>query len=242
MPSLVAKRFRQAERVLLFVGLALIATWAGFRVYSIVSARTAIERFEAREKTPPTDSDEGAQPLRSNLPVDFHLWSPKRVTAYQESLSQKLDSPIAILRIPKIELEVPVFNGTDDLTLDRGVGRISGTAQIGVPGNLGIAGHRDGFFRGLQSIGTGDRIELVRPGHTDDYGVSEIRIVTPDDVSVLNRTTTPTLTLVTCFPFYVVGHAPKRYIVTAVMENAQQSQGAISARNNITKGEQGNVK
>jgi sortase A len=154
--------------------------------------------------------------LRS--PVDFRLWSAKRISAYEDSLTKKTDAPLAVLRIPNISLEVPVFNDTDDLTLNRGVGRILGTAQVGEPGNLGIAGHRDGFFRGLQSISPGDVVELLRPRQTDTYTVSEIRIVTPEDVSVLNATAVPTLTLVTCFPFYFIGHAPRRYIVTAHLQ------------------------
>jgi sortase A len=145
------------------------------------------------------------------------LWSPKRIAAYEDSLTKKSDLPLAILRIPRINLEVPVFNDTDDLTLNRGVGRILGTARVGESGNLGIAGHRDGFFRGLQSVSTGDVVELVQPRRADQYVVSEIRIVTPDDVSVLHPAAQPTLTLVTCFPFYFVGHAPKRYIVTALL-------------------------
>jgi len=173
---------------------------------------------------------EGDGSLANSAP-DFTLWNPKRVVAYRDSLSTKTDLPLAILRIPKIGLEVPVFNDTDDLTLNRGVGRILGTAQIGRPGNFGIAGHRDGFFRGLQGIAPGDVLELVRPQHSDRYAVSQIRIVTPEDTSVLNPTAVPTLTLVTCFPFYFVGHAPKRYIVTAQLDPAHESY--IPAREDI---------
>jgi len=136
--------------------------------------------------------------------------------------------PLAILRIRKISLEVPVFNDTDDLTLDRGVGRILGTAQIGQPGNLGIAGHRDGFFRGLKDIELGDTIELQLPGGTDRYAVSQIQIVAPEDTYVLRGQTEPTLTLVTCYPFYYVGNAPKRYVVTASLENFNERNPTAS--------------
>jgi sortase A len=157
------------------------------------------------------------------MPVDFRLWSAKRISAYEDSVTRKTDAPLGILRIPKIKLEVSVFNDTDDLTLNRGVGRILSTAQAGASGNLGIAGHRDGFFRGLQYLAPGDVVELVRPRHSDRYTVSQIRIVTPEDVSVLDPTAVPTLTLVTCFPFYFVGHAPKRYIVTALLESSHET-------------------
>jgi sortase A len=154
--------------------------------------------------------------------VDVQLWSPKRLAAYEDSLTRKTDVPLAILRIPKINLKVPVFNDTDDFTLNRGVGRIRGTAQIGQIGNLGVAGHRDGFFRGLKDIGPGDILELNLLGKTEQYVVSRIQIVKPEDTSVLQPTSIQTLTLVTCFPFYYVGSAPDRYIVTASIQNSGQ--------------------
>lgn len=213
-------RFRQAERVLFVTGVVLLAIWAGARMHRLIGSRAGIARFEAEARaartslpSPQIDPDLGSQ-------VDFRLWSVKRMSAYEDSLLQKTDAPLAVLRISKIDLEVPVFNGTDDLTLNRGVGRILGTAQVGQTGNVGIAGHRDGFFRGLQNIGQGDVIELVEPAHTDRYIVAQIRIVTPEDTSVLDATSVPTLTLVTCFPFYFIGHAPKRYIVTATLDGA----------------------
>jgi sortase A len=214
---------QRIERVLLATGLSLLAVWGAARFHGAVSSKTAIAQFEAAEADHLTNrTSPSLDPAMSRL-VDFRLWSPKRVAAYKDSLSKKSDLPLAILRIPKIDLEVPVFNDTDDLTLDRGVGRILGTARVGEPGNLGIAGHRDGFFRGLQSITEGDVVEVVQPRGIDRYVVDEIRIVTPDDTSVLNPKGVPAVTLVTCFPFYFVGHAPKRYIVTALLESARES-------------------
>jgi sortase A len=221
-------RFQRIELVLLAAGLSLLAVWGAARFHGAVSSKTAIAQFEAAE---PEDLANHA--LSSN--VDFSLWSPKRIAAYQDSLARKSDLPLAILRIPKINLEVPVFNDTDDLTLNRGVGRILGTARVGEPGNLGIAGHRDGFFRGLQSIGEGDVVELVQQRRTVRYVVHEIRIVTPEDTSVLNPKEVPAVTLVTCFPFYFVGHAPKRYIVTALLESARES-GFGADKDTISRG------
>jgi sortase A len=213
---------RKAEQVMFVIGLALLAVYVVARFHSSVSSKAAIAEFEAEEAASAADGTSPLlDPLGSN--VDFRLWSVKRIAAYKDSLAKKKDAPLAILRIPKISLEVPVFNGTDDLTLNRGVGRILGTAQVGQPGNLGIAGHRDGFFRGLQSIVTGDVVELDRPGLREQYTVSQIRIVRPEDTYVLKPTPGPTLTLVTCFPFYFVGSAPKRYVVSALLESARQS-------------------
>ena len=128
-----------------------------------------------------------------------------------------------------MRLEVPVFDGTDDLTLNRGAGRIIGTARLGEPGNTGIAGHRDGFFRGLKDIAAGDKLDLVTLGRTERYTVTAIQITTPEDVSVLGPTDTPSLTLVTCYPFYFVGSAPQRFIVRATISPASKSGSSIAS-------------
>lgn len=215
-----AMRFRRIEFALLVLGVALLGVWAGARVHSFLGYRAGIARFAANVGSAPANTPSSLIDPDLGSQVNFRLWSVKRISAYEESLLQKTDPPLAVLRIPKIDLEVPVFNNTDDLTLNRGVGRILGTAQLGGAGNLGIAGHRDGFFRGLQNIALGDVLELAEPSGTRRYVVSQIRIVTPEDTSVLDATSVPTLTLVTCFPFYFVGHAPKRYIVTATLDGA----------------------
>jgi sortase A len=217
-----AMNIRRAERILLAVGLTLLALWGAARLHRSLASRAAIARFQETEArlrldnmSPSTDPILGGK-------VDFRLWTTKRIAAYEASLAQKKDKPLAILRIPKIRLEVPVFDDTDELTLNRGVGRIRGTNQIGHVGNVGIAGHRDGFFRGLKDIVPGDILELDLGKRTERYVVKQIQIVQPEDTSVLSRTSTPTLTLVTCFPFYYLGSAPQRYIVTAVIQDSGQ--------------------
>jgi sortase A len=91
----------------------------------------------------------------------------------------------------------------------------------GEEGNIGIAGHRDGFFRVLKDVGQGDAIELQGPIRTDTYVVDRIVIVSTDDVSVLQRRSRPSLTLVTCYPFYFIGSAPRRYIIQASLSNSE---------------------
>jgi sortase A len=152
---------------------------------------------------------------------DYALWSPKRVEDYEASLAASFDAPQALLRIPALDLEVLVLDGIDELTLNRGVGRIPGTEYPGGLGNIGIAGHRDGFFRGLKDIKSGDKIELVTWRQKMSYNVTSIDIVEKDDLHVLAPTNDATVTLVTCYPFYYVGHAPRRYIVKATLEDAE---------------------
>ena len=148
--------------------------------------------------------------------VDLTLWSQARIKAWQSTRHLTSPTPLAILRIPRIRLEVAVLEGTDDVTLDRGAGHIEETAVPGDDGNVGIAGHRDGFFRGLMNIAPGDAIELETLHGTESYRIERTWIVDPDDVSVLDPTPERSLTLVTCYPFYFVGPAPQRYIVRAV--------------------------
>jgi sortase A len=203
----------------MLAGLMLLSFWTAAQLHGVFGSRMAILRFRAAQVT---KYRVNAFPLKDPTTggiVDFSLWSPKRISAYRDSLVRERAVPGAILRIARINLEVPVFDGTDDLTLNRGVGRISGTAQFGESGNLGIAGHRDGFFRGLRNVRTGDVVELDYPGATSRYVVSQIDIVMPEDTQVLSATRTPSVTLVTCFPFYFVGSAPKRFVVRAILED-----------------------
>ena len=144
------------------------------------------------------------------------LWSPGRVKAYKAVLQGDAPPTLAVLHIPRLKLEVPVYDGTSDAVLDLGAGRIEETALPGTPGNVGIAAHRDGFFRVLKDVKEGDALVLETPVSTEQYRVEWIRITTPDDVSVIDPTPGPAVTLVGCYPFYHAGPSPKRFIVRAV--------------------------
>jgi sortase A len=129
-------------------------------------------------------------------------------------------SVIGRLEIPRLQLAVMVREGADEGTLSRAVGHIPGTALPGNIGNVGLAGHRDTFFRALRNIRADDTIELQTTAGTYRYLVKSTKIVTPRDVSVLEASGGETLTLVTCYPFYYVGSAPKRFIVHATQVGA----------------------
>jgi len=203
---------RNIERLLLVLGLLILGIYLGARAHRAVFSRTALWTFKSEQLS---SADQSRTLVITAARPDFTLWSPKRIKDYENSLAAHFEPAIGILRIPKIHVEVPVLEGTDDLSLNRGVGRIAGTASPGEEGNVGIAGHRDGFFRGLKDVAPGDRIEMVTLRRTDTYVVDHVVIVDPDDTSVLQSRPHPSLTLVTCYPFYFVGSAPKRYIVQA---------------------------
>jgi sortase A len=219
------KSLRYVQYVALVIGLALLLFWGAAQVHRAMSKRSDLQRFEQarreyaeRPTTPTGVSPEPTRALPTELPIDSSLWSAARVEGYEESLEHDFGLPLAVLRIPKIDLEVPVLAGTDELTLNRAVGHIAGTARPGEGGNVAIAGHRDGFFRGLKDVEVGDRLELETLAGAAHYVISDLLIVDPQDVYVLAPTEIPTVTLVTCYPFYYVGKAPRRFIVHARLD------------------------
>jgi len=119
------------------------------------------------------------------------------------------------MEIPRLGVSAAVLQGTSSRTLRLGVGHIQGTAIPGTAGNIAIAGHRDTFFRALKNIQEGDAIELKTADTSTRYLVDWARIVAPADISVLDPTSGSALTLVTCYPFYFIGAAPKRFVVRA---------------------------
>ncbi len=211
---------RVLQWTLIVAGLILVGFWAGARLHGGLAKSSEIRNFEAarselRETIDPTSTPTSARSLDTDLPVDTSLWAEDRIEEYRESLEHEFNAPLAILRIPKIGLEVAVLEGTSEPALNRGVGHITGTPQPGNDGNVGIAGHRDGYFRGLKDISEGDLIEMETLAGIESYTVTRLLLVDPPDVWVLEPTEVPSITLVTCYPFYYVGSAPQRFIVRA---------------------------
>lgn len=239
------------ELALTTAGLTLAAVYLGARLDLYLESRWAIQQFENAANSTPSVS--AAAKSKANAPsnanatpapnrelaaganrVDLSLWSPTRARAYRASRAAEAGEPIALLQIPKIHLRVPVFNDDGELALNRGVGRIAGTAMPGASGNIGLAGHRDGFFRGLKDVKRGDHLDLVTHTGILQYVVDKIEIVSPKDVSVLQAKAKPSLTLVTCYPFYYLGHAPKRYVVEASLRNPSET-GKSAPEDNLNR-------
>ena len=145
----------------------------------------------------------------------------KQIQMEQE---HKVDQPRSVIKdgdvlgridIPRLGVSVTVLQGTKSRMLRLGAGHIESTPLPGDPGNSGIAGHRDTFFRELKDVRTNDEIRLQTATGLLRYEVDWVKVVAPDDVSVLAPSTESTLTLVTCYPFYFLGPAPKRFVVHA---------------------------
>jgi sortase A len=190
------KLLRSVEILAWIVGTSLLVTYVAGRSWSAYARERGIEDFAALER------------------VDMSTWSRERIKQYRAALHASA-APAAVLRIPSLNLVVPVFEGTSEQNLNRGAGRIEGTAHIGEAGNIGIAAHRDGFFRVLKDVRVGQLLVLERLDGTDTYRIVATNIVDPSDVNVLAATPKRSITLVTCYPFYFVGSAPQRFIVRA---------------------------
>lgn len=149
---------------------------------------------------------------------ELHLKGAEESTSLAAGATVGMPKPgglVGRLEIPRIGVSVMVVEGADDSELKHAVGHIRGTALPGEPGNVGIAGHRDTFFRSLSSIHCNDTITLSTLQSAYRYRVVSMQVVRPEDVQVLDPTGRDSLTLVTCFPFDYVGSAPRRFIVHA---------------------------
>jgi sortase A len=145
---------------------------------------------------------------------------PSAASAVVSLGSDEALDPLALgrIEIPRIGVRAIVREGADEATLALAVGHVGGTAHPGEIGNTVLAGHRDTFFRALRDIRVDDRVRIVVPPLTYDYRVVSLEVVAPTETRVLDPTPDEVLTLVTCFPFHYIGHAPSRFIVRATRE------------------------
>lgn len=179
---------RWTERGLLAVSLLLMGWW--------VTARLEASSWQTLHERRLEDAARPETPLRASAPDD---------------------GVVGRIDIPRVGVAAVIADGIDDDTLSHAVGHIPGTALPGRSGNVGLAGHRDSYFRGLRDLRRQDRIKLSTPDSYYEYAVDSIQVVEPGRVDLLAPTTEPSLTLVTCYPFHYVGRAPKRFVVRALL-------------------------
>lgn len=152
--------------------------------------------------------------LRLTQP-DVSDWSQNRTRLYERLQTLHQGRAAAVLRIPDVGVEAEIFADTSETSLSLGIGHIEGTAAPGELGNIGLAGHRDGFFRRLKDIRPGQIVHVITADGRWRYEVEDTRVVPPGAIGVLAPSEHPVLTLVTCYPFYFLGPAPERFIVRA---------------------------
>ncbi len=210
LPILLKKpSLRWIERVLIAVGLLCVGIWAwswlDAKIYQYRENRLLEEAASARVASKAAETDSLGTFREASMPT----------VEKKKEKPGEIGSLVGRIEIPRIDVSAIVLEGVDKKTLRRGVGRIPETALPGDGGNVGLAAHRDSFFRGLKDIRKNDIITLKTLDDTYYYRVSRTEIVLPKDTHVLEGSGVPELTLVTCYPFYYVGSAPKRFIVRA---------------------------
>jgi sortase A len=147
--------------------------------------------------------------------LDRQIHAQEQQNVSLSSADAKEGDVLGRIEIPRLGVMVAILQGTSTQTLRLGVGHIAGTALPGELGNIGIAGHRDTYFRALKDIRAGDEIRIQTATGLSLYEVDSVQIVAPDDIGVLAPSAASAITLVTCYPFYFIGAAPQRFVVHA---------------------------
>ena len=201
--SSFARWLRRAEIALSVLGVSLL----GGALAAIVNSRV----YQAREGHAFADLERRAA-ASAHGPA-----SPPVSASAGPSTPASGADPLVLgrIEIPRIGVSAIVREGDDETTLAVAVGHVPGTARPGERGNMALAGHRDSFFRALRHIQVGDVIRVRTPGRGYDYFVESTEVVGAEETRVLDSTSDAVLTLVTCYPFEFVGHAPNRFVVRA---------------------------
>jgi len=158
--------------------------------------------------------------------ADSHLYQVIEIRKFEQAASPPKIQVFAEgdilgeIQIPRLQIDAIVVQGDSNADLRRAVGHLSSSPLPGQQGNIVLAGHRDTFFRPLRNVRRGDEIVFKTGNGSFHYRVESTEIVVPSDVQVLAPSNRYDLTFVTCFPFYFVGPAPKRFIVHAVEVDA----------------------
>jgi sortase A len=196
--EIAARPYLIVQRLLVIGGVACLA-WFAF-----VAARAW--RYQTAKHSVAVQAPVTPPAAEAERPADSPPVPPSAVP---------IGDPIGRIEVPRLHLSAVVANGDDDGTLRLAIGHLPDTPLPWEPGNSALAGHRDTFFRGLRGIRVGDDMRVLTAYGDFSYQVTRTLIVMPDDLSVLAPTPQATLTLVTCYPFSYIGHAPKRCIVQA---------------------------
>ena len=184
---------RFAQRLFLGVGFVMLVYVAGTAAYAGIYQRYQSWTFEEEVAAPKV--------IKAGI-VD-------------EAVDLREGDLVGKLEVPRMGISVMVLQGTEEDTLIVGAGHVPGTPLPGAEGNVAIAAHRDTFFRKLEGILPGDSIQVATVRQIYKYVVDSTEIVDPEDTQVMESRARSELTLITCYPFYFIGAAPKRFIVHA---------------------------
>ena len=205
--SLRGRVFLRWTHWFLFIAGAVTLAWVALSLFQArLYQQSAGSALDAQVRAAQIQSAQ-IQPAQiqaaSQLPANL----PRAIVKEGEVLGR--------MEISRLGMSIVILEGTSSRTLRLGVGHIAGTAFPGEPGNIGIAGHRDSYFRALKDIRSGDEIGIQTATGLSRYQVDRVQMLEPSDIAVLAPTAVPGITLVTCYPFYFVGPAPQRFVVHA---------------------------
>jgi sortase A len=202
------------ERTLYAAAVLLIGGWTATTVdaylYGYLQQRRLDRLIEAHQAQPAAAPP--AAPERRIVPAQPAEPDPPTPSAAPDTPPADL---VGRIEIPRLGLRAIIAAGTDTRTLRRAVGHLEGTPLPGENGNSVLAGHRDTFFRALKDIRAEDIVRITTPAGRFEYVVQATAVVEPTRTDVLEPTAEPSVTLVTCYPFYLVGDAPDRFVVRA---------------------------
>jgi sortase A len=237
---------RWIERLLLLSAMSALGIFLGSIARTAISQDWESRAFEREKRGEPASVGEYVAEMPDRLMGWVRSWrasgAPSRepaarvapaVTGPGRARVIEKNSLIGRLTIPRLHVAAMVREGDEDRTLDLALGHIPHTALPGESGNVGVAGHRDTFFRSLEQIRSDDVIHFETLEGTFTYQVASLKIVRPESVEVLEPGKQPELTLVTCYPFNYVGSAPKRFIVKASQISKYARPGSDSKPNTV---------
>lgn len=193
-------------RLLIIAASFLILIGGGLVLFSL-------QEMYAQEKKTKDSLDQAQERIQNEVNKERKsvLQTEQRI-----DVSFEQGEAIGILKIPRLEAELPIIEGTDEDELEKGVGHYSTTVFPGQPDQILLSGHRDTVFRRLGELKIGDILQVNMPYGEYKYEITETEIVDADDTTVINSTAPhEILTVSTCYPFSYVGNAPYRYILSA---------------------------
>lgn len=196
--------------------LPYVATWAARDYFSAVASTQAITHTEKTSHVHDLKPVDIAAPVV--LPANQGLWSKQRLSAFEKLSAAFAPKVVASLYVPSKASQIPVFAGVTEAHMTLGAAHLRDSAPLDGAGNIALTAHRDGSFRILKDVEPGHELVLDHGGVRRVYEVKHSEVVSPDRVDVLDPTPVPTLTLITCHPFYFVGSAPDRYVLRAELK------------------------
>lgn len=211
-----AKTLRYAEVLLWIVAIASIG------YCSVGYAGAAVHQHRQRALLNASRTENAFAPISGSADAAVPSLSSASAPEPSGALGYGV---LGAIEIPRLNISSIVEEGVDSSTLWEAVGHMPGTALPGQNGNSALASHRDTYFRGLAEVRTGDLIVFKSPTANFRYRVESTRIVDAQATDALPDSATPTLSLITCYPFHYLGPAPQRFIVTARAETSEESSG-----------------